>query len=186
MTTHELKNRNERTDLMEKVSQMIIEYGPDAMTEMFRLLMNHSMRIERNEFLKASPWERTERRIGMANGYKDRNIKLPAGEIQVSIPQVRGMKFYPKSLERGSMSEKALKLAIAEMYIKGVSTRKVSQIVEQLCGISYVKKMEKKITEMVNIERNGQGMGESFVSRYIKNDIVTEKRLPIPQKFLQF
>ncbi len=51
---------------------------------------------------------------------------------------------------------------------------------------SYVKKMEKKITEMVNIERNGQGMGESFVSRYIKNDIVTEKRLPIPQKFLQF
>ena len=54
--------------------------------------------------------------------------------MELKIPQVRGLSFYPQSLEKGCRSEKALKLAIAEMYVMGVSTRKVTQITEQLCG----------------------------------------------------
>ena len=57
------------------------------------------------------------------------------GELRLEIPQVRGLRFYPQSLERGCRSEKALKLAIAEMCVLGVSTRKVTEITEQLCGL---------------------------------------------------
>ena len=52
------------------------------------------------------------------------------GNLKIQIPQARGISFYPKSLEKGERSEKALKLAIAEMYVQGVSTRKVSAITE--------------------------------------------------------
>lgn len=55
-------------------------------------------------------------------------------EIPIQIPQVRGMDFYPGSIKKGCRSERALKLAIAQMNIQGVSTRRVSKVVEQLCG----------------------------------------------------
>lgn len=157
MTTRQEKDNQEKSNLMEIISSMLIEQGPDAIQEMFRLLMNHAMRIERDEFLGARPWERTENRLGQANGYKERSLKLPVGKIKVSIPQVRGLKFYPKSIERGSMSERALKLAIAEMYVKGVSTRRVSDIVEELCGLSIsstqVSRLSAELDEELNLFR---------------------------------
>ena len=58
------------------------------------------------------------------------------GEISFEVPQVRQGGFYPQSLEKGLRSERALKLALAEMYVQGVSTRKVTAITEQLCGVS--------------------------------------------------
>ena len=61
-------------------------------------------------------------------------VATRVGRLKLKIPQVRHLSFYPKSLERGCRSEEALKLAIAEMYVNGVSTRKVTQITEQLCG----------------------------------------------------
>ena len=57
------------------------------------------------------------------------------GEISFEVPQVRQGGFYPQSLEKGLRSERALKLALAEMYVQGVSTRKVTAITEQLCGV---------------------------------------------------
>ena len=71
---------------------------------------------------------------GHRNGYKNRTLKTRVGEIPIEIPQVRGMEFYPGSIEKGCRSERSLKLAIAQMYIQGVSTRRVTKIVEQLCG----------------------------------------------------
>ncbi|MGT5772411.1 transposase, partial [Escherichia coli] len=59
----------------------------------------------------------------------------------MKVPQVRGMEFYPSCIEKGMRSERALKLAIAEMYVKGVSTRRVSDIVEILCGTGTVAKL---------------------------------------------
>src|SRR5690606_39227376 len=55
-------------------------------------------------------------------------------ELTLSVPQVRDGSFYPQSLEKGLRSERALKVALAEMYVQGVSTRKVARITEQLCG----------------------------------------------------
>jgi transposase-like protein len=95
------------------------------------------MRVERHQALQAQPYERTDARKGYANGYKPKTVIGRAGPITFSVPQVRGeTEFYPSALEKGIRSEQALKLAMAEMYVQGVSTRKVSAIVEELCGAS--------------------------------------------------
>ena len=70
----------------------------------------------------------------------------------MEIPQVRGLRFYPKSLERGCRSEKALKLAIAEMYVMGVSTRKVTEITEQLCGLEISATQVSRVAGMLDEE----------------------------------
>jgi transposase-like protein len=97
------------------------------------------MKLERAQFLGAGPFERSDDRIGHANGFKPRRLQTRVGTLDLAIPQVRGLEdgtpgFYPQSLERGVRSERALKLALAEMYVQGVSTRKVLAITEKLCG----------------------------------------------------
>jgi putative transposase len=115
-------------------------------------LFNEAMKLERNEALQALPYERSEDRVGYANGYKERTIQTRMGAVEVSIPQVRGMKFYPKSLERGCRSERALKLAIAEMYVNGVSTRKVTEITEQLCGLELNSSQVSRFAKLLDEE----------------------------------
>src|SRR6185295_13859359 len=92
------------------------------------------MKIERQQALGVGPYQRGEARQGQANGFKPKTVKTRIGPLHVAVPQVRGASFYPSVLERGSRSEKALRLALAEMYVQGVSTRKVSQVTEELCG----------------------------------------------------
>ena len=115
--------------------------GLDALPALFQVLLNAAMQIERQKHLGAAPHERTEERNGYANGFKDKTLSTRLGQITVAVPQVRevngqGAGFYPQSLERGTRSERALKLALAEMYVQGVSTRKVAAITEQLCGFA--------------------------------------------------
>ena len=117
--------------------QMIEDLQTDhkeGLSKVISSIMNLSMRIEQEKALQAQPYERNENRAGHRNGYKEKTLKTRMGEIPIQIPQVRGMEFYPGSIEKGCRSERALKLAIAQMYVQGVSTRKVSKIVEQLCG----------------------------------------------------
>jgi len=174
--TREEKDINKKLELMESISEMLMEQGPDAIADMFKLLLNHSMKLERDQYLGAGPWEHNEARKGHANGYKERTLKLPIGEVCVSIPQVRGMKFYPKAIEQGSMSERALKLAIAEMYVQGVSTRRVTDIVEQLCGLSVsstqVSRLASDLDKDLDLFRNRLLNGE-FPVVYL--DAVYEK-----------
>jgi transposase-like protein len=118
----------------EVILESIIEDGLDGILPAMKLLIDFAMKQERSAFLQAAPYERNAKRIGYANGYKPKTIHTRLGSLTVEIPQVRGLKFYPRSLEKGSRSEKALKLAIAEMYLMGVSTRKVTKITEELCG----------------------------------------------------
>jgi transposase-like protein len=92
------------------------------------------MKIERQQALGVGPYQRGETRRGQANGFKPRRLKTRIGPLELAVPQVRGAKFYPRALERGSRSEKALRLALAEMYVQGVSTSKVTKITEELCG----------------------------------------------------
>ena len=121
------------------VMETLIEQGLDGMAEAVALLLNEAMKIERSEFLGAGPYERSADRIGSGNGYKDKRVRTRVGEMALRVPQVRGLPadlagFYPKSLEKGLRSERALKLAVAEMYVSGVSTRRVADITQQLCG----------------------------------------------------
>jgi len=124
-------------ELLNNVLQLLTEQGHDGFAEGLRLLVNEAMRVERHHVLQAQPYERTATRQGYANGYKPKTLASRVGPITFSVPQVRGeTAFYPSALEKGLRSEQALKLAMAEMYVQGVSTRKVSAIVEELCGSS--------------------------------------------------
>ena len=111
-----------------------------------------AMQLERSEFLGAEAYERTASRRGYRNGFKGKRIQTRVGDLHLEIPQVRGLRFYPKSLERGCRSEKALKLAIAEMYVMGVSTRKVTEITEQLCGLEISATQVSRVAGMLDEE----------------------------------
>jgi len=117
-----------------EVVQVLAEHGFDGMAQVMELLFNECMKIERQQALDVGPYQRGEARRGQANGFKPRRLKTRVGPLALSVPQVRGAKFYPRALERGSRSEKALRLALAEMYVQGVSTSKVTKITEELCG----------------------------------------------------
>jgi transposase-like protein len=121
--------------LLNQIVNHISEQGTDGLGEAVRLLLNHAMEIERSKALGAEPYERTAARTGYANGFKPKTLQTRLGEMTVAVPQVRGeIGFYPSALERGLRSERALTLAIAQMYVQGVSTRKVTSILEQLAG----------------------------------------------------
>ena len=129
----------ERTGVEEALA-MVVESGLEGMPRAIEILMNEAMKRERSAFLGAGPYERDPERRGHATGYKPRSVDSRVGVLDLRIPQVRGLDdgvegFYPQSLERGMRSERALKLAIAEMYVQGVSTRKVAEITKVLCGV---------------------------------------------------
>lgn len=114
--------------------ELIAERGLEGLPEALTALINTAMQLERERHLGAEPYERNEERRGYANGYKPKTVRTRVGELTVAVPQVREGGFYPQSLEKGLRSERALKLALAEMYVAGVSTRKVARITEELCG----------------------------------------------------
>jgi transposase-like protein len=114
--------------------EQLTEDGLESLPEMIRLLVNQAMQLERDKHLNAKPYERSDGRQGHANGYKPKTVSTRVGEVTFDIPQVREGGFYPEALEKGLRSERALLLALAEMYVQGVSTRKVAAITERLCG----------------------------------------------------
>jgi putative transposase len=119
-------------ELLERVSQE----GFDILPELIQVIINAAMQAERQQHIKAEPYQHTEERQGHANGYKPKTVHTRVGNITFSIPQVREGGFYPEALKKGLRSERALLLALAEMYVQGVSTRKVKAVTEKLCGVS--------------------------------------------------
>ena len=113
------------------------ENGLDGLAEAVSILINEAMTIERSAALNARPWERTDCRQGYANGFKDKTLASRLGNLRLQVPQVRGeVEFHPSAIDKGLRSKRALKIAMAEMYIQGVSTRKVSAIFEKMCGLA--------------------------------------------------
>jgi transposase-like protein len=141
------------SELLSSVLQLISEKGTDGLAEGIRLLVNEAMRVERSNALQAQPYERTDTRKGHANGFKDKTLTTRLGPITFAVPQVRGdVEFYPSALQKGLRSEQALKLALAEMYVQGVSTRRVAAIVEQLCGTSVSSSHVSECAKLLDAE----------------------------------
>ena len=130
--------------------EQLTEQGLDGLPDLIRILVNEAMRIERQAYLGAGPYERTPDRRDRVNGYKNKTAKTRVGEIDFAIPQVREGGFYPGALEKGVRSERALMLTLAEMYVQGVSTRKVSAITEQLCGTSVSSTQVSRAASMLD------------------------------------
>jgi putative transposase len=144
--------------------ELLIENGFDGMAEVLTILLNEAMKIEREDALSAGAYQRTTDRKGYANGYKPKTVDTRMGRITVGVPQVRGdVEFYPSALEKGCRSERALKVAIAEMYVKGISTRRVTGVLEKMCGLEIssmqVSRAAKMLDEELDKWRNRQ-LGE--------------------------
>jgi transposase-like protein len=119
---------------VEAILEQLIEHGPGDIASVFARAFELAMRIERERFLCAGHYERTPGRRGYANGTKPKRVDTPAGTVTVQVPKTAGhgdAPFYPHSLERGRRSVRAVMLAVAEMYIKGVSTRDVEAVMAE-------------------------------------------------------
>jgi len=132
----------------------------NAIPKIIEILMNTAMLLERERHIGAAPHQRRVERNGYANGYKPRAFQTGVGALQLSVPQVResDTPFRTSLLEKGSRSERALKSAIATMYVEGVSTRRVSKIMEQMCGFEVssgqVSNLNKQLDEEFEKWRN--------------------------------
>lgn len=143
-----------------EVIEQLCEEGFDGITGALVTLLNEAMKLDRSRHLEAELYERNNNRQGYANGYKPKTIKSRLGELTVQVPQVRESEkdFYPSCLEKGIRSERALKAALAEMYVQGVSTRKIKAITEQLCGYdissTQVSRVSKELDASLEQWRN--------------------------------
>ena len=127
--------------IIAELMERLIAHGPARMGEVFAGLFNLALQLERERFLGAGLDERTADRRGYANGYKAKRVDTPAGTVTVDVPKTRGhdgAPFYPQSLERGRRSCRAVMPAVAEMYVKGVSTRDAARVMAEfgLDGLS--------------------------------------------------
>ena len=170
---------DDQSTIVRAALELLSENGLEEMATAFEILINESMKLERSEFLGADAYERTEGRRGYANGYKPKSLKTRLGKLDLSVPQVRdvddGHGFYPRSLERGERSERALKLAIAEMYVRGVSTRKVKQITEELCGLDISSSQVSRASKLLDAELESWRCRELGEVAYVVLDARYEK-----------
>ncbi|MCP5115475.1 MAG: IS256 family transposase [bacterium] len=125
--------RKTQDTVIEALMEQLITNGAEDMADLFAGLFDLAMRIERERYLGARHYERTPDRRGYANGSKPKRVDTPAGTVTVNVPKTADHEepFYPQSLERGRRSSRAVMLAVAEMYVKGVSTRAAEAVMKE-------------------------------------------------------
>jgi len=128
-----MAQRVEHNPLQDALTALLSQ-GLDGAGEALRILVDEASRIERDHLLQARPHERTAERIDYANGFKPKTVMTRLGELTFAVPQVREGGFYPSALEKGSRTDWALNLMMAEMVVQGVSTRKVIEVLQRLIG----------------------------------------------------
>ena len=169
--------RKDQDSAVEALVAQLIEGGSENMATVFAGLFNLAMRIERERFLGAGHYERTPERRGYANGTRPKKIDTPAGTVRLEVPKTAGHEapFYPQALERGRRSCRAVMLAVAEMYIKGVSTRDAEAVMREFglesLSSSQVSRAAKLLDGELDAWRN-RPLGEI---RYLLLDARYEK-----------
>src|SRR5699024_10564166 len=111
------------------------------------IILNEYMKKERDDYLKVSSHERSETRVDYRNGYYERELMVSIGKLTLRVPRTRNGEFNTTIFEKYKRTEQSLLLAMLEMVINGVSTRKVTNVVEKLCGETVSKSMVSSLTE---------------------------------------
>lgn len=114
------------------------------------LVLNEFMEKERDEYLQAKAYERTSERQDYRNGYYERDFIMSIGKIKLKVPRTRNGDFAPSVFERYARVDQAFVLSMLEMVVNGVSTRKVTKVVEQLCGEQVSKSFVSSLTEQLD------------------------------------
>lgn len=119
----------------------------EAFSRLLEAILNQVLVAQSSEQLGAMPYERSEDRTAYRNGFRDRDLTTRIGSITLRIPRHRNGEFSTTMFNRYQRSEQALVLAMIEMVINGVSTRKIENITEELCGKSFSKSTVSKLCE---------------------------------------
>ncbi|GAB4396353.1 MAG: hypothetical protein OHK0048_00750 [Rhodoferax sp.] len=117
---------------LEAAYAAFLENGLDGAGEALRILIDEAAKFERAEFVGARPHERSATRRDDANGFKPKTRLTRLGELTFQVPQVRCGDVYPCALEKGVRTDQAINLALAEMYVQGVPTRRVIDVLQRL------------------------------------------------------
>ena len=137
----------------EELQELISNSGANEASKLILTkLFNELMENQRDEYCKVDPYERDENRTSQRNGYYRRDLTTRIGTINLNVPRTRDGNFSTDIFERYQRNEKALVTTMLEMYVSGVSTRKVGQVVETLCGKSVSKSYVSSITKLLDEE----------------------------------
>jgi len=132
--------------------QEVLLDDPGFLREVLERALQQILEAEMTEHLGAAPYERAEGRTGHRNGYKPRALRTRVGTLDLLVPQDREGTFCTRLFSRYQRNEKALCLALMEMYVEGVSTRKVKEVTEELCGTSFSKSLVSSLAGSLDSE----------------------------------
>jgi putative transposase len=132
--------RDNRRLGVESMQEALLD-DPAFLEEIVERVLQELLEAEMTQHVGAAPYERSERRTGHRNGYKPRTLRTRVGTLNLLVPQDREGTFSTRIFSRYQRNEKALVLALMQMYVEGVSTRKVQEITEELCGTSFSKSL---------------------------------------------
>jgi putative transposase len=138
--------------LTEEVAQGVLLDDPAFLREIVQRVLQELLEAEMSEHVGAAPYERTTERKGHRNGHKPRTLRTRVGTLNLLVPQDREGTFSTRLFSRYQRNEKALVLALMEMYVEGVSTRKVKDVTEELCGISFSKSLVSSLAGRLDAE----------------------------------
>ena len=128
--------------------------GEDFLRELVQRTVQQVLEAEMTSFLGAETYQRNDARRGWRNGFKPRTLKTRVGELELMVPKDRDGQFQTELFERYQRSEKAFVLALLQMYVEGVSTRKVAAITEALCGLEVSKSQVSALSAKLDAEVN--------------------------------
>ena len=135
-----------------QLAQGILLDDPSFLRQIVERVLQEMLEAEMTEHIGAAPYERSATRSGHRNGYKPRTLRTRVGTLSLLIPQDREGTFSTRLFSRYQRNEKALVLALMEMYVEGVSTRKVKEVTEELCGTSFSKSLISELAGSLNSE----------------------------------
>jgi putative transposase len=138
-----------------QMAQEVLLDDPAFLREIVERVVQQILEAEMSEHIGAAPYERAEKRKGHRNGYKPRTLRTRVGSLNLLVPQDREGTFSTRLFARYQRNEKALCLALMEMYVEGVSTRKVKEITEELCGTSFSKSLVSSLAGSLDAELEG-------------------------------
>jgi putative transposase len=136
----------------ELIVQQALTDDPNFLKEIVQSALQRILEAEITEHVGAAPYERTDERRGRRNGYKPRTLRTRVGTLNLPVPQDREGTFSTQLFNRYQRNEKALVLALMEMYVEGVSTRKVKDITEELCATSFSKSLVSRLAGELDSE----------------------------------
>jgi putative transposase len=138
-----------------QMAQEVLLDDPALLREIVERVVQQLLEAEMTEHIGAAPYERGEGRTGHRNGHKPRALRTRVGTLNLLVPQDREGTFSTRLFARYQRNEKALCLALMQMYVEGVSTRKVTEVTEALCGTSFSKSLVSELAGHLDSELEG-------------------------------